>query len=302
MWIILSILAQLIFALVNHIDKFIVSRLGDIKVGALIIVSSIVAFIPVTFSGAILQESVFINAQDAFIIFIGGLIFISSLWFYFDTLKVANASTVAPLIQMTPVFALIFGILFLDENITSLQLLASGVIIASAIGLSFNFEKTEAKFNKKVFFNIFLYAFSYALLNFLFKLPDQNYSLGIRIFWQYLGISSLSILLLIFNKNYRLQFIRLLSSKKKVLFLNIFNESITLIAFIMINIAVLIGSLGLVYVFSAMQPVFTFLLGILLSVFIKQYNHENENLKTKILKFFLILLIVSGSIIITITN
>lgn len=114
-WYILAFLSPLLWAISNHIDKYILSRyLKNANTGVLAIFAGLVGFL---FSVAILifspENILGINAINGIIIVFNGALLIVAFIPYYFALNKEDASSVVPLYQTIPIFSFILGFLFL---------------------------------------------------------------------------------------------------------------------------------------------------------------------------------------------
>lgn len=95
---------------------------------------------------------------------------------YFKSLKAGAVSIVSPVIgTLNPLFALILGLLFLNQIITKNQIIAFSVLILGAGILTFSLWVSKIKFNTQLKLMIvsgFLFALSYITLREVFLLSD----------------------------------------------------------------------------------------------------------------------------------
>lgn len=246
-WYIGIIIAEIFWSLGNYIDKFLLSKyLKGVGVGALLIFSSLIAIFILPILYLINPDVDIISNSDKVILIITGLIY-STIWVlpYLYALSLDDASLVVPLFQTVPVFSFTLGYLFLGESLTSTQFTAMFIIIVGAVGMSidlYNF-----KFKSKIFWLMMLSSFSVALASFLFKFVSSDNNFIVSIFWEYIGISIAAILLLLFIKSYRNQFLNLLKQNRvSVLTINSFNELLNIAAKMLVYFATLSAPLALV--------------------------------------------------------
>lgn len=101
-----------------------------------------------------------------------GITFVGALYTFFLSLKHHEASVVGPLVgALNPLSALVMGAIFLEEMLTSNQLVAFGVLIVGAGVLTFNMWFGKVKWSKDAWsvpLSGFLFGLSYLFLRVAF--------------------------------------------------------------------------------------------------------------------------------------
>lgn len=110
-WIFFALLAPVLFALTNQIDKTLLARyFSKVKPITLlfytVIVSLVIAIGIVSFKPSVLN----IPVLDAGLMFAGGILFYFAINPFIKALSIEEASRVIPVFQIQPVFAYIFGV------------------------------------------------------------------------------------------------------------------------------------------------------------------------------------------------
>src|SRR3990167_8512100 len=149
-WVLLALLAPAIYAIVNFIDKHLVSNeIKDYK--AMPIYTSFVALIAGTIFWFATGFPV-LETKDAAIIMATGIITVWSLFLYFRALAEEETTTIIILFQTLPVLSLIFGYFILGEIISTRQLLGFILILSSAIGITIKPRKKGERIISESFF------------------------------------------------------------------------------------------------------------------------------------------------------
>ena len=86
---------------------------------------------------------------------------------------------------------------------------------------------------------------------------------------------------------------------KKIISLNIGSESLTIIGNVATNFALIIAPVALVLTVSGIQPLFVFIIGVLLTVFLPKIYTERISKKHLVQKIISIFIIIIGSILIS---
>lgn len=149
--IILTILASFLWSITNHIDKFLINGIDKnaSNIKTLLVFSTFVAGIIFTPIWFILSKfSVSINQLSFFCVIFASVIYLLATFLYFKALEKNDASIIAVMFQLIPVFSYLLALLFFKETLTIKQIIGSLIIISSAVIISINFNERN---NKKKF-------------------------------------------------------------------------------------------------------------------------------------------------------
>lgn len=296
-WFIIAVLGSLCYAATNHIDKYLISKyLKNGEVGSLIIFSAIFSIfaLPIVY---LIYPAVFtVTVLQGIILAVTGMMTVIAILLYLYALSEDEATNVVPFYQTVPIFGFILGYFVLGESITYIQGIASLVIIAGAIILSFDLGNSEIRFKGKVVLYMLSASMLYAISTVLFKLVAIDEGFWLSTFWSLLGKVILGIIFLAFVPVYRNQFLTVLKSNRiGVLSLNSFNETLTILADGLVGYASLLAPVALVLLAGAFQPMFVLMIGVFLTVFFPKISQESLLRKHLVQKVSAILLIMIGS-------
>ncbi|OGI60033.1 hypothetical protein A2641_02560 [Candidatus Nomurabacteria bacterium RIFCSPHIGHO2_01_FULL_37_25] len=298
-WFLIALIAPILWSVINHIDKYILSKYQDGRgVGALLIFSSLSSIIILPFLAIFYRSKIFnISLTDFLILFFVGFLSATAFYFYLKAMDIEEASIVIPLFQFDPVFGYILSYFILKESLNISQILASVLILVGIILLSIEIdEENKLKFKKKALFLVVISSFIFALSGVLFKKLALVDSFWISIFWQYVGLTVFGILILIFYKKFRQDFITMVTtSKLKILSLNIISEILYIIGALANNFAILIAPIALVFVVNSYQSLFVFTIGVLFTIFFPKFVSEKISSKHFLHKLISIIIIIIGS-------
>ena len=292
-WLLFSLLAALVWAIVNINDKFILTKLVTKPIVPLMILG----FISLIAAGIIylVKGLPYLSAFNLFLAFIAGILFVLMNLFYFKAVQLEEISRVIPLFYISPIFILILAWFFLGEIFTTISYAGIFLLIAGAILISVRhpFKITVGK------------AYWFMILSTLSLASNQvisKYLLGIADFWTvfaYVRIASFIALIPIFfiYFPYLAENIRVKGSK--VLGFVSFNESMNLVGVIFITVAASTGFVTLVNTLSSIQPLFVFVFAVLLSLFFPKIIKEELNKPTLALKLVAIILMIIGGVLIS---
>lgn len=294
-WIFYALLAPALWAAVNHIDKYIISKyFKEIPATLLVLFTSFTALL-----GAILI-SLFvpignITFSQALWIMLGGMIFVASYIPYIYALKEDEASLVAPLFQMVFVFSFILGFLFLGEKLSFMQFVASIFIVAGAVTLSVDLDSSVRKLRSKTFFRMILASFLIALNMLIFKMIALESSFWVTTFWEYIGAFLFGFAIVIFSPLSRQAFFNIIRKNSIILKWNLFNEILNLLARLSAGFASLVVPLVLISLLNGVQPFFVVVYGAIIPFIFKNVEKEKFYGKYVIQKIVSILLMCIGA-------
>ena len=300
MAIMFAVLASFLWAVTNHIDKFMITGIDESKnnIKVLIVFSTFVAGLVLTPLWLILSHfDVAISTISLISVFAGSLTYVMATLLYFKAMEKNDASIVVVMFQMIPVFSYILALILFKENLTAHQIIGSLVILLSAIIISFDFNEKNNKKKFKALVLMILSSLFYSIYFILFDIGIRNSSYYSCAFWYQIGFLIIGSILLCF-KMFRHPFVNAIKKNgKKYLTLNITNETINLIANLLVNLANVTIPIALVNVLNGFQGTFVFVLGILGTIFFSKYIKEDLSRNVVIQKIICIILSIIGLII-----
>lgn len=281
-WFAIAIIAPVLWAITNHIDKLLLEKyFGENGVGTLMLFSSVVglAVLPVAFliSPAILD----ITLTNALILLFNGMLAAGVLWLYFEALKDEEASIVVVFYQLIPVFALLLGFVVLGETVSRLELLAMAIILLGASVISFEIDAdNKFRLRRKTVFLMTIASLLSALESVIFKFVAVQEDIWVSIFWDNAGLGIIGILLFLFASTYRRDFLQTLRSKSTpILSLNTGNEALYVTGNVIFAYTFLLAPVALVLLVNAYQPLFVFIIGVLLTILLPRLGAESLKLR-----------------------
>ena len=297
-WFFIALIAPFLYAITNHIDKYLISKyIKEGKVGALIMFSALFGIFALPIILVINPMVLNISLWQIIILVVIGILVVFSILCYLYALELDEATFVVPFYQTIPIFGFILAYFILGEILTKIQILASLSILFGALILSFDIQNKKIRFKKKVVLLMIMASFFYAISDVLFKFIAIERGFWISTFWTLIGKIFIGIIFLIFVSSYRHQFIILFKKvKSKILTLNSINETATIIADSTLQYAILLAPVALVLMVNSFQPLFVFVIGIVLTLFFPHINKENTSKNILIQKFLGISIIILGSL------
>lgn len=297
-WFLPALLSPALWALTNHIDKYLISKYcTDKSIGMLVTYSGLVG-IPISIIIFIFNKNVLsVDFQSIVAMLLTGSIYMCAIIAYFIALKKDDASTVAPLFQMTSIFSLISGYLIFNEQLTQNQIIGAFIILIASIGLSI--EANEMKtfsFKKGIFLLMMGSSILLTVSSSIFKIYTRDDQFWENSFWVYIGYAIYVVLLILINNRLRNEFASNFKMNSPfIISINLFNELIALIGNLIFNFTLLIAPIGLVYFVSeGTQPFFVFMYGVILTKFFPKLSQENLQADHLIQKVLAIILMAVG--------
>ncbi|MEI6238232.1 MAG: EamA family transporter [bacterium] len=284
-WYIFAFIAPLLWAISNHIDKYILGRyLKNTNAGILAIFAGMVGFL---FSLSILIFSPYnilgIGLFNGVLIVLNGVLLVIAYIPYYYAINGEDASSVVPLYQIIPIFSFVLGYIFLWESISLMQIISGLLIIIGSVLISIDFRKSKVFFKGRVLALMAISSFLISVHFLIFKIVAIQENFWRTVFWEYLGAVGVALFLLVFISKYRLQFIALLRENSlAIILVNLLNETVNIGAKLFANYATLLVPVVIVNLANGIQPLFVFIIGIILTIFLPFINKE------KITKIYII--------------
>lgn len=298
-WFLIALAAPILWSIVNHIDKHLLSRyLEGRGVGALLLFSSLFSILILPIIAFFFHAEIFnLPFYHLAILLFAGLINAGAFYFYLRAMDIDEASVVVPLFQLVPVFGYFLGYLILGESLSLQQVMYSLLIIAGIAILSVEIDlENNYSFRKKVFFLVASSSFLFALHDVFFKKVALVDTFWVSVFWQFAGLTLFGIICFFVSRHFREEFLRMLKGHNlNILSLNIISESLYVLGNLANSFATLLAPVAIVLVVSSYQPIFVFIGGILLTIFLPKIITEKISRKHLIHKSISIIIIVIGS-------
>jgi uncharacterized membrane protein len=272
-WLIMA--PPILWAVVGHLDKYLLSRQGRGGVGALTLVAALTG-VP-TAAVILLARPDALHLRLALVLplVLSGMVHVGSLALYLSALSRADAAVVAAVIQTVAVFSYLLGWVVLGETLTLRQLVASVLIIGGGAVLTVEFDRASRaiRFQWVPFCLALLASLLVALSGLTFKFVAlQSGRATPTVFWQtsfweYVGFAGLAAILLVAARGWRRQLVAMIrANARSILGLNVLTEAINLAGEIAMRYATLLVPLALAWTADGLQPALTLLYGVLLAM------------------------------------
>jgi len=147
-WMIFALLGAFFWALVHHLDKFLLTRFAhNYGVGSIVIFSSLFPIIILPIFVWIFGIDPLAIPIEIIMVLIGaGLLGAIAALCYFHALEREETTVVVSMYQLSPVFGYVLGLVFLNEILATIQIIGAVITILGVSILSF--EIHEEKYEK----------------------------------------------------------------------------------------------------------------------------------------------------------
>jgi drug/metabolite transporter (DMT)-like permease len=292
LWVFFAVLAAVIWAMVNMIDKYVLEKLIDKPIVPLMatgIIGVIMAVLIYSFRG--FSE---LSSYNIGLAFIAGIMYIFSILLYFKAVKIEEISRVITLYYLAPLFIAVFAAMFLGEILTPVKYLGIVLLVLGAILISLK-RPFRISFGKAFYMmvgaSIFLAVYSILMKHLL------NYADFWTVF-SYIRVGGLIPVAPIIYFNFKHVVHAVEKSGKKVIVYLTLAETMNLFAVFAITIATAIGFVSLVNALTSVQPFFTLLFAVLISAFLPKIFKEEIGKKTVMLKLAAIVMMFIGVLLV----
>jgi drug/metabolite transporter (DMT)-like permease len=294
-WFLFAIIPPVLWAIVNHIDKYLLTRhFKSGGVATLLIFSSVISIFVLPILYAFNPAITNVSGLDILILFLNGIVLAFALWVYFIALNEDDASVVVIFYQLIPVFGLIAGYFILGESITNKELLAMLLIVFGTMIISFKINPNNSiKFRTKTVVFMVTSAVLCAINSVMFKFVALEESVLLSLFWEHLGIGVFGVALFLISRKYRQEFLVMVRGNSKSVFaMNIFNEILNIGGNFIASYAYMLAPVSLVLLVNSYQQTFVLIIGIFLTLFFPFIYRED--LRARVLIQKIIALVVIG--------
>lgn len=281
-WFFIALIGPFLYALTNHIDKVLLEKyFKHSGIGTLILFSSLLSVFALPFF--FLADSMILKVSNIHILVlcIVGILHILVLWCYLIALKNDEASVVIVFYQLVPVFGSILGYFVLGEVLTKVQLIAMLLVILGTTIVSFEVDlENKFKLRKKTVIPMLAAGLFWALGSVIFKAVALEENVWRSLFWEHLMLVIVGILIFIFIRSYRNNFLlSIRNNSKGILSLNFLNEALYISGNVIVALAYLLAPVGLVLLTESFQPIFVLIIGIILTIFFPKISTEKIRAK-----------------------
>lgn len=295
-WFIIALVGYLLLAIVSILDKLIVSK--SVKPVVYTFYSTIFMF------GALLALPIigfnFLHSIDLLWAIVSGVSFGLALWTLFLALDKGEASHINPFNGgLITIFIFLFSFIFLNEQLNSLQYFGIAILVFASLLLSFEKSKKHSGFHIGFVWAI-LSALFFAVSHVSVKYLYGQYDFWTAFIWSRATIGLVGLFLLLFPSVWK-SFGRKEKkpktyAKKHSLFIIFSNKITSILAVILLQYAMSIGSVTIVGAMSGVQFVLMFIMIYLLTKFVPKIFKEYFTKREIILEIIALIFVIIGSI------
>jgi len=290
-WVLLTLIATLLWSGTNILDKYILSRLIKNPLLPLIFVSW------VGLAAALLiflfTENIFLPPTSLIVVFFAGISYTIAIFLYFKAVTIEDISKIVALWYITPLFTAILGAVFLNEILTLPKYFGILLLVAGAFMIELkDFRFTFGRGFKLMMLSSLFLAFNYV---------GVKYALGKSDFWTVFAwarVGAFVAVLPFIHTQWKKMLKTIRKLPKKTIVLLSLNETVGIIGTGFITAAASLGPATLVTAFSSVQPLFVFIFIIALSLFSPKILKEIITKKTLVIKSVAIASIVVGAMLV----
>jgi drug/metabolite transporter (DMT)-like permease len=292
-WILFSILAALVWAAVNLVDKYILTKWIKKPIVPVMVLG--VIGLTASFAVYLIKGFAALSHFNLFLALIAGIFYIFVILFYFKAVKIEEISRIVPLFYLSPVFVLILAMIFLKEFFDPVKYLGILMLIIGAILISSR-NLFKISFGR-AFWLMMLASFSLAVNSVIIK-----YLLNFADYWTifaYVRIGTFIALIPIFYLNFKDIKEAVKEHGKRVIGVISINEIINLVGVLFITMALAAGYATLVSALSSVQPFFVLFFALVLSIFYPKILKEEIGKSVVFWKLIAIIIMFIGAVLIT---
>jgi uncharacterized membrane protein len=295
MWLLLALSGPILWAVSTHIDKFLLDKyFKDSDVAVLMVFTALAGVLMLPAIWWTEPQVVQAPALDVAVMSFSGALYMGAMLFYLRALQSEDASGIAPLFQMTPVFSFVLAYAVLGERLTALQMLSGLLILGGAVVVSIGSSASGAALKRRSLWLMVLCTGALALSAVIFKLFAVRDEFWRTTFWSFAGQVLFGAAILAVP-SYRKQFISLLAkSTGAVMAINAANELINLGGGLGVRYATVLGPLTIVQAISGTSTLFVFAIGVLLALIAPSLGHEDLSRSNLIRKGIAAALVAAG--------
>ncbi len=292
LWAVFSILAALTWAVVNVVDKYVLTK-WNVKPVVPVMVSGILGLLA-SFLVYLLRGFSELSLLNIALSLTAGILYLLAIFLYFKSAKIEEISRVVPLFYLTSLFVAILAAVFLGEIFTPTKYFGIFLLVVGAILLS-------SRNLVRVSVGKALWLMTLASLMLSITTVITKYLLKFAHFWtvfSYTRIGAALGLVPVFCFNLHHFFSVTKERGKRVVATISLNESLNLLGILLVTVAMAMGPVTLVNALSSVQPFFVLLLTVVLSVFYPRVLKEEVDRSTVLSKLVAIILMFLGAFLV----
>jgi drug/metabolite transporter (DMT)-like permease len=301
MWLLFAFSGPVLWAASTHIDKYLVERyFKNSDTAVLMVFTALIGLLMLPFILFFDSSALALPLASVLVMIVSGILYMGAMLFYLQAIQSAEASVIAPLFQTSVLFTFVLGYLILGETLSWVSAAGAGLVIGGALLLSLDASFRFRQLKLRILALMLLCTFVLALSTVIFKyfaIQEQFWS---TTFWTYVGEALFGAGILAVPRYFR-QFKKLLQTNTQALLaVNGANELINLGGGLGARFASLLAPVALVSAISSTTTLFVFLFGILLTLFLPRFAHEDLSRANLVQKGAAALLVAIGVVLINV--
>lgn len=278
LWYFYALVGPAIWALLNHLDKYLLGRFfREDAPGPVLVVFTGLAALIVAIAILLFGPSVFALAPwQAFYVAGAGVLLVGSYIPYMIAMQRDEASIVASLYRLVPIFVFVLSYAVLGESLRPKQIIGGFVTVSGSILLIIDPGKGRHRIDFVTFFLMCAACLMNACTVVIFKYVALEASFWSSAFWEYVGSGIFSITLICSRPSYRNALFALLCSRESYVLvpITVSGEALNLVANLAVGFAGLMAPLALVSIVTGLHPFFVLGYGILFTCFLPAFSRE----------------------------
>ncbi|HVW66254.1 MAG TPA: DMT family transporter [Candidatus Peribacteraceae bacterium] len=297
-WLLFAFSGPLLWAASTHIDKYLVEKyFKNESVAVLMVFTAIIGVLALPFIWWFDPAVFKIPMASIIVMMTSGILYMGSMYFYLQALQSEDASTVAPLFQMTGLFALVLGYLVLGERLTPIEIIGGLMVIGGSALLTIRFGRGQKHLKGRLILLMVICCFALAVSSLIFKVFAVEDLYWVTTFWNFVGEAIFGAVLMLRKVN-RHRFVRLMKENTNAMIgINAANELINLGGGLGARYAFVLAPLGMVQAIMSTGPFFVLFFGVVLSLFFPHVGTEEIKATSLIQKFIAITCAVAGVVL-----
>lgn len=298
--LLIGIFAALVWSITNIVDKYLVDKYAPAgNIGGVLLLSCFFPFILLIMAALVSPESIMrVSVIEAFYSMTAGALMVMWIFFYLKALSEDDPSVVMTLLVLSPFFSLFFAQFILGEFLTSGQIMAGAFMISGALVAVY--EPRNNYFKWKLFGYAVTASATTGFMTSVFKSVAVDAGVWESLFWRSTGMVLVGLIIYLLSRRYRHDFHDFIQAHfTKAIGLNITNESLTLIGDTLFAFAMLFIPIALLQTTEAYQPIFVFIMILILNHLGFSMVTENIEKRTLIQKGAGFCLVLIGTMFLT---
>jgi drug/metabolite transporter (DMT)-like permease len=278
MWYLYALLGPAIWAFLNHLDKYLLGRFFEADAeGPVLAVFTGFAGGIVAMAILLFGPPVFTLAPWRAIAVMGaGMLLVASYIPYMIAMRRDEASIVASLYRLTPLFVFVLSYVVLGEGLEPKQIIGGLVTIVGSISLIVDPGRRGNSISFTTFALMCAACFMSACTVVVFKFVALRESFWSSAFWEFIGAGVFSTALIGGIPSYRRALLTLLCSRDAYVLVPVTfsGEALNLLANLAVGFASLMAPLALISIVTGLHPIFLLLYGVLFTLFLPSFGRE----------------------------